>query len=257
MSPLSALGFGFSKEHYATGDELLQAARQLRARQVPVDGIVQDWKYWGDLQWSPQWDTSIYPNPQNMITELHDLNYHIMVSVWCKFENASYLQQARKSKELVDGTNWLDMYQSNAQQSLYERIKDEMYSIGVDSIWLDATEAGGWQDYDKKVFPYGVDKEGVHAISVLHPFSLAVTGSITAWHARDYPNVRPVHLTRSSFSGQPRTAGVLWSGDISGNFDMLARQVTASINYAMSGPPYWSMDTGGFFRRDDQYEAEE
>ena len=33
----------------------------------------------------------------------------------------------------------------------------------------------------------------------------------------------------------------------------LRRQVAASLNYQMSGIPYWSEDIGGFFRPHDQY----
>merc|ERR1711871_1312732 len=136
-------------------------------------------------------------------------------------------------------------------------VNNSMYAIGVDNLWLDATEPEGFIDYDKFVYPYGRGKEGVPANSVLNTYSLAVTESMTRLYGQDYPQTRPFHLTRSSYAGQQRASGVVWSGDISGNFDMLRRQVVASINYAMSGHPYWSMDTGGFFRPDDQYVSDD
>jgi alpha-D-xyloside xylohydrolase len=42
-------------------------------------------------------------------------------------------------------------------------------------------------------------------------------------------------LTRSSFAGQQRTGAALWSGDISGTWDAMRRQISASLNYQMSG----------------------
>ena len=72
----------------------------------------------------------------------------------------------------------------------------------------------------------------------------------------DYPTAqgqRVFSLTRSSFAGQQRTGAALWSGDISGKWDSLRRQISASVNFAMSGMPYWSEDIGGFFRPNDQY----
>jgi len=39
-----------------------------------------------------------------------------------------------------------------------------------------------------------------------------------------------------------------WSGDIGNSWDTLRRQVTAGLDYAASGLPYWTTDTGGFFR---------
>ena len=40
-------GFWQCKEHYASSDELLTAASNFRDRHLPIDAIVQDWKYWG------------------------------------------------------------------------------------------------------------------------------------------------------------------------------------------------------------------
>lgn len=50
-----AFGFWRCKEHYHNHTELLNAAAQFRALQKPIDSIVQDWHYWGDLGWGPQW----------------------------------------------------------------------------------------------------------------------------------------------------------------------------------------------------------
>jgi alpha-D-xyloside xylohydrolase len=38
-------------EHYASQEELLEAAQGYRNRSIPVDNIVQDWLYWGSLGW--------------------------------------------------------------------------------------------------------------------------------------------------------------------------------------------------------------
>ena len=66
---------------------------------------------------------------------------------------------------------------------------------------------------------------------------------------------RVFSLTRSSFAGQQRNGAALWSGDISGSWDSLRRQVSASVNYQLSGIPYWAEDIGGFFRPSDQYDS--
>lgn len=257
MLPKWSLGFWQSKEHYGTQEELLSAAQEFRSRKIPVDAIVQDWKYWGDLGWSPQWDPTYYPDPEGMVKSLHAMNLHFMVSVWCKFENVSaYLKPLEEAGQLIDKTNWLDIYQPKAQQSLYEFANSSMYSIGVDSLWLDATEPEGLPSYDKTVYPWGKAKSnGVSGTSVINTYSLAVTESITSALMKDYSDKRIFHLTRSFFAGQQRVAGVLWSGDISGVWDMLRRQITCSLNFAASGSPYWSMDTGGFFRPEDQYNS--
>ena len=42
-------GFWQCKEHYHNQSEIVQAAQEFRRRSIPIDSIVQDWKYWGDL----------------------------------------------------------------------------------------------------------------------------------------------------------------------------------------------------------------
>jgi len=65
-----------------------------------------------------------------------------------------------------------------------------------------------------------------------------------------------VILTRSAFAGQQRNAAASWSGDISSNWTTLRRQIPAGLSFSMSGLPYWTTDTGGFFRPADQYTSD-
>ena len=67
---------------------------------------------------------------------------------------------------------------------------------------------------------------------------------------------RVVILTRSAFAGQQRNAAASWSGDISGNWNTLQRQIAAGLSFSMSGLPYWTTDIGGFFRPVDQYTSD-
>ena len=66
---------------------MLAAARGFRARGLPLDAIVQDWQYWGALGWGPVWDPATYPDPAGLVSDLHGIDVHLMVSVWAKFDN--------------------------------------------------------------------------------------------------------------------------------------------------------------------------
>jgi alpha-glucosidase (family GH31 glycosyl hydrolase) len=46
-----AYGFWQCKEHYHNRTELVGAAAEFRSRGLPIDNIVQDWKYWGHYGW--------------------------------------------------------------------------------------------------------------------------------------------------------------------------------------------------------------
>ena len=62
------------------------AAATFRAKRIPLDAIVQDWHYWGDLGWGPQWDPKVYPDPAAMVANLTANDLKLMVSVWSKFD---------------------------------------------------------------------------------------------------------------------------------------------------------------------------
>ena len=60
------------------------------------------------------------------------------------------------------------------------------------------------------------------------------------------PNKRVFILTRSGFAGSQHYGAAIWSGDISATWGDMKTQISAGINFSMSGIPYWTMDIGGF-----------
>ena len=60
------------------------------------------------------------------------------------------------------------------------------------------------------------------------------------------PNQRVFLLTRSGFAGEQRYSTATWSGDIGTRWEDMRAQMTAGLNYSMSGLPFWGMDQGGF-----------
>ena len=53
-------------------------------------------------------------------------------------------------------------------------------------------------------------------------------------------------LTRSGFAGSQHYAAAIWSGDISATWGDMKTQISAGLNFSMSGLPFWTMDIGGF-----------
>jgi len=53
-------------------------------------------------------------------------------------------------------------------------------------------------------------------------------------------------LTRSAYAGLQRYAAAAWSGDIASRWDDMKTQISAGLNFSLSGMPYWTMDIGGF-----------
>eukprot|EP01062_Namystynia_karyoxenos_P073424 TRINITY_DN70220_c0_g1_i1.p1 TRINITY_DN70220_c0_g1~~TRINITY_DN70220_c0_g1_i1.p1 ORF type:complete len:916 (+),score=326.48 TRINITY_DN70220_c0_g1_i1:84-2750(+) len=247
-------GFWQCKEHYKTQKELLDAAHGFRNRSIPVDSFVQDWHYWGNLGWGPQWDPSVYPDPAGMVKELHGMDIHLMVSVWSKFDTQTVFWKNMSARGWIMGdSKYYDPYTPGARELFYQFSKTAHFDIGVDALWLDATEPEGFANRGHRTY-YGSGE------MYMNPYSLMTTQAIADGLRRDFPDAqgsRVFSLTRSSFLAQQRTGATLWSGDISGAWDSLRRQVAASTNYQMSGIPYWAQDIGGFFRPSNQYTTDD
>ncbi len=88
-----AWGFWQCKERYQTQQELLDVASQYRSLAIPIDGIIQDWRYWPDSYdpntqkggWgSHDFDATRYPDPAALMSTLHSQNIHTLISVWAE-----------------------------------------------------------------------------------------------------------------------------------------------------------------------------
>ena len=56
-----------------------------------------------------------------------------------------------------------------------------------------------------------------------------------------------INLCRCAWAGSQRYGAAVWSGDIDSRFEELRIQVRAGLNMGLSGIPWWTTDSGGFF----------
>lgn len=86
IMPKWAMGYWQSRERYASQEDILGTLAEMREKGIPVDNIVQDWRYWEDDQWgSHEFDRSRYPDPKGMLDSIHAMGGRFMISVWPKF----------------------------------------------------------------------------------------------------------------------------------------------------------------------------
>ena len=264
VMPKWAMGFWQSRERYKTQQELLDVLKEFRKRNIPIDNIVQDWSFWEEDQWGSQkFDLARFPNPEEMIREVHDNNARIMISVWPKFYIGTehYKQFDEKGwmyKRAVQDSirDWIkhgyigsfyDAYNPGARQLFWEQLRDNLYNIGIDAWWLDATEpdilSNASIEYRKALMnPTYLGP----ATKYFNAFALVNAKGIYEGQRADGNNERVFILTRSGFAGMQRYGTVTWSGDIGTVWEDLKAQIPAGINFSMSGLPYWTMDIGGF-----------
>lgn len=264
IMPKWAMGFWQSRERYKSQDELLETLAEFRKRNIPIDNIVQDWSYWPEAEWgSHKFDEERFPDPKGMVEKIHDMNARIMISVWPKFytttdnykefdKNGWMYQQAVKDSIrdwIGEGYigSFYDAYSEGARDLFWKQLEENLYSLNIDAWWMDASEPNIQDNTD---MDYRKSLCGPTALGpstkYFNAYSLVNAEAIYDGQRSVNPNDRVFLLTRSGFSGIQRYSTAVWSGDIGTRWEDMKSQITAGLNFAMSGIPYWTMDIGGF-----------
>ena len=175
-----------------------------------------------------------------------------------------------------------DAYSPEARKIFWRQLYDKLGSIGMDAWWMDAsepnvrdctpmeyrkllcgpTELGSSDEYfnaysivnaeaiydGQRGYETSIEKKGIDKKDALK------LQSESSWNQNGFDNEqnfspnnnRVFLLTRSGFLGEQRYSTATWSGDIGTRWEDLKAQITAGLNFSISGIPYWSQDIGGF-----------
>lgn len=264
VMPKWAMGFWQSRERYKTQDELLSTLREFRRRQIPIDNIVQDWSYWKQDAWgSHEFDAARYPDPEAMVKEVHDSCARIMISVWPKFYTTTinykefdakgwmYKQAVKDSVRDWIGKGYIgsfyDAYSKGARELFWKQLNEKLYSMHFDAWWMDASEpdieSNSSMAYRKKLMNPTASGSSTEFFNA---YGLMNAKGIYEGQRSTNNNDRVFLLTRSGFAGSQKYGAAIWSGDIGTRWEDMKAQISAGLNYAISGNPYWTMDDGGF-----------
>lgn len=255
MLPESGFGFWQSRERYTSQKEIVETLKKYRDLKVPIDGIIQDWKYWStnDKHWNAiAFDNPQFPNPEEMISQIHQMNARIIISIWPSFGPTTDIFKEMKSRNMLlgfetfppnNGARVYDAFNPEARDVYWKYFNKNMFSIGMDGWWLDATEPE-YQEKGEKNFDTPCYSGSFR--NNYNTFPLVTVEGVYKNQRKTSSDKRVFILTRSAFAGQQRTGAVSWSGDIDGNWDALKAQIPAGLNFSMNGIPYWNCDIGGF-----------
>lgn len=267
MFPLWTYGYWQSKERYKSQNEIVDVVKKYRELGVPLDGIIQDWQYWGDnLHWNAmEFLNPQFPNPKKMIDDIHSMNAHIAISVWASFGPQTKQFKILNEKGMLlnfktwplssidawppdpkypSGVKVYDAFNPVARDIYWDYLNKGIFSLGMDGWWLDSSEPDHLEskpsDFDDKTFfgPYR---------KVCNAFPLMTVGGVYDHQRSVTSDKRVFILTRSVFAGQQRYGANTWSGDVVASWDALRNQISAGLNLSLSAVPYWNSDIGGFF----------
>lgn len=267
MLPLWTYGYWQSRERYKSQDEIVGVVKKYRELGVPLDGIIQDWQYWGDnFHWNAmEFLNPDFPNPQKMIHDIHSMNAHIIISVWASFgPKTKQYEILDKEGMLLDFKTWplssmdvwppdlshpsgvrvYDPYNPEARKIFWHYLNKGLFTLGIDGWWLDSSEPDHMNakpsDFDDHTYLGSFRK-------VRNAFPLMHVGGVYDGQRSVTSKKRVFILTRSMFAGQQRYGANTWSGDVVASWDALRNQISAGLNFSLCGIPYWNSDIGGFF----------
>jgi alpha-D-xyloside xylohydrolase len=267
MMPSWAFGLWQSRQRYETADQSLDVVKEFRDRKIPFDNIVQDWQYWPINKWgSHEFDPKRFPDPDAWVKSIHDLNAHLMISVWGKFypgtdnfdamQKAGYLYQPNLDEKMKDWIGYVytfyDAFNPGARKMFWDQVNERLFRRGMDAWWMDATEP------DMTPSPPTIEGQKAHyphtamgtASRVFNGYALLNSEGVYLGQRGAAPNQRVFILTRSGYAGEQRYGTSSWSGDITSTWTAMAKQIPAGLGFSIAGVPYWTQDVGGYTMQD-------
>jgi alpha-D-xyloside xylohydrolase len=257
MLPKWVFGFFQSRERYKSQYQSVGVLKKYRELHVPIDGMVQDWQYWGadDHFWnSTEFGNPLFLNPKAMVDSIHSLHGHMIISVWPSFGDSTKIYADMKKHGFLY-TNFLtyppktfvrpyDPFNPKARDLYWNYFNKNLMPLGLDGWWLDSTEP----DHS---FPKESDDNTPTYLGtyrrVRNAYPLMTTGGVYHHQRATTSDKRVVILARSAFAGQQRNSAINWSGDVTSGWNVFRNQISGGLNLSLSGIPYWNSDIGGFF----------
>ena len=136
-------------------------------------------------------------------------------------------------------------YWENANTALFKNGAPD----GVDAWWLDTDEPETEGRVDNILTDHQIALgSGARYANVFPNFH---TAGVADGQRAASDKKRVFILSRSAYAGSQRNGVTAWSGDVLSDFVTFQRQISAGLNYAISGMPYWTTDIGGFISGGD------
>jgi len=292
MFPLWTMGHWQCRERYKTSDELVEVLDKYRELQIPLDGIVQDWQYWGcDSNWNAmkfmnpyyinkvddaQWakylpgdmkkmaaeyvaagKTPRLKSPEEMVEYVHQKNARLMISIWSSF--GPWTEPYAKLKA-IGALLPFETWPRNSGVLPYDPFNPKardiywQYLTTLYKMGFDAwwTDSTEPDHFEKPGDDDYLTHDGTWR-SVKNAFPLlANKGIYEHQRAMKGNKKRSVQMTRSGAFGLQHYATFSWSGDVRASWDEMKGQIPSGLNYTLCGIPFWNTDIGGFFYWDFQ-----
>ena len=209
----------------------------------------------GNLWGEKSFDETRYPDPKGMMEELHDMDAHLLISVWPHVtEGGDNHKEFKEKNLLLPMSNIYNAFDPQGRKLYWEQANRGLFSKGIDGWWCDNCEpiTPEWTRIEKPepsalYHDYVKDSSNHMPVEKCNSYGLVHAQSMYEGQRADCTKKRVINLTRSGYTGSQRYGTILWSGDTYASWDTLKKQIAAGLNFCASGLPYWTLDIGAFF----------
>jgi alpha-D-xyloside xylohydrolase len=144
-------------------------------------------------------------------------------------------------------STFYDAFNPEARKLFWSQINTNLYKLGIDGWWLDATEPDilsniSVEDRKALMKPTYVKSPSKY----FNTYAVKNAQGIYEGQRLESPDKRSFILTRSAYAGLQRYGAATWSGDIVSRWEDFKLQIPAGLNFCAAGMPYWTTDIGGF-----------
>lgn len=246
VPPLWSFGLWMSRITYESEQQVRDVARLLRQHEIPSDVIHID-TGWFETDWRNdyQFSATRFDDPEQMISDLRDMGFHISLwqlpyfsrknALWDEIvENGYHVKNEGGilpyEDAIIDFSNpeAVEWYKGKLRGLLELGVSVIKADFGEDTPLFGLYESGrtGW--YEHNLYP-------VRYNDAVYDVTEEVTGDGIIWG-------------RSAWAGSQRYP-LHWGGDAENTNSAMAATLRAGLSMGLSGFTYWSHDIGGFVNR--------
>jgi alpha-glucosidase/alpha-D-xyloside xylohydrolase len=217
MPPLWSFGYQQSHRTLGSREEILAEADMFREKKLPCDALIYLGTGFCPSGWNTEngsfvWNSRVFPDPKEMLDELHKKNFRAVMHV---------VILSDKLRGTVHDPCEVSRFDDEQASCHWDEHRKD-FAMGVDGWWPDE---GDPLDIPSRLVRNRMYWEGPQL---------------------DRPNERPYALHRNGYAGMQRYASFLWSGDVYSTWETLKTHIPLALNTALTGIPYWGTDIGGF-----------
>lgn len=254
LPPRWALGYLQSKYGYHNRTEVESLVDQFHSHGLPLDAVILDLYWYGQPSDMGRmtWDTSQWPNPAQMISNL------LATGVRTVLIEEPYLVTSTSNYATAAGSGLLGTTSGGVPYAFgmwagTAGLVDFTKAAAADWWWglhlplIADGVAGWWLDLgEPETHPDDMVHASGSARAVHDVYNLRWLQSLYDRHRASGASGRAFLLTRSGFAGMQRTGAVSWSGDVQKSFPALAAQVPMLLGMGLSGVAWHNSDIGGY-----------